>query len=471
MLVIFILISLLIPGRLWVDIRPSLDHGGEMAKRVQDVVLNSRTARMRLLPRHKPYFRLMADGVHLGYRRSTVPTRAGTWLVRRYRSEGQYETKLLAAADDTPDRVADGETILTFDQAQTVAREWARTQATIIRGEKALAKIESVRTAVVTYIAVRTTRAKKAGRDAELRLAHHVLSAPVADLDLLNLKEADLIKWREGLRRGGRGVKENALPIASATLARLLNDFRASLTLAARKAKAPADLLIQIKDGLRAPENHARAREKQVLSDVEVRRLVDASVALDDDFGALVIVLAATGCRFDQAARITVGDLQPEAGRVMVPTSKKGRGEKQTTHLAIPLPPDVIGLLVSLTAGRPSLSPLLLRWHHRQVTDHEKPGSLARWERAERRSWEDAAEMHRPWHAAVDAVGLSADLVPYCLRHSAIVRGLRAGLPVSLVAKAHDTSAAMIERHYGAFIIDASEDLLRRAVVPMMSVG
>jgi hypothetical protein len=75
--------------------------------------------------------------------------------------------------------------------------------------------------------------------------------------------------------------------------------------------------------------------------------------------------------------------------------------------------------------------------------------------------------MTRPWRATVAAAGLPAGLVPYCLRHSSIVRGLRAGLPVRLVAAAHDTSAAMIERHYGAFIVDATEDLLRRAVLPL----
>jgi hypothetical protein len=41
---------------------------------------------------------------------------------------------------------------------------------------------------------------------------------------------------------------------------------------------------------------------------------------------------------------------------------------------------------------------------------------------------------------------------------------------VRLVAAAHDTSMAMIEKHYGAFIVDATEDLLRRAMVPMAGV-
>jgi hypothetical protein len=35
------------------------------------------------------------------------------------------------------------------------------------------------------------------------------------------------------------------------------------------------------------------------------------------------------------------------------------------------------------------------------------------------------------------------------------------------VAAVHDTSGMMIEKHYGAFIVDATEDLLRRAMVPM----
>lgn len=37
-----------------------------------------------------------------------------------------------------------------------------------------------------------------------------------------------------------------------------------------------------------------------------------------------------------------------------------------------------------------------------------------------------------------------------------------------LVAAVHDTSTAMIEKHYGAFIVDAAEELLRR---PMMSMS
>ena len=62
---------------------------------------------------------------------------------------------------------------------------------------------------------------------------------------------------------------------------------------------------------------------------------------------------------------------------------------------------------------------------------------------------------------------MAAGTIPYSLRHSSIVRGLRAGLPVRLVAALHDTSSAMIERHYAAFIVDAMDELAARAVVPL----
>ncbi len=95
-----------------------------MAKRVQEVALGTRTARMKLIPRHRPYFRFVAHGVHVGYRRGTVVGRAGACLVRRYLNVGNYETASLGAADDNPDMPSDGNRILTFDQAQAAARDW-----------------------------------------------------------------------------------------------------------------------------------------------------------------------------------------------------------------------------------------------------------------------------------------------------------------------------------------------------------
>ena len=47
------------------------------------------------------------------------------------------------------------------------------------------------------------------------------------------------------------------------------------------------------------------------------------------------------------------------------------------------------------------------------------------------------------------------------------VRGLGAGLSVRHVAALHDTSSAMIERHYSAYIVDAMDELAAKAIVPL----
>jgi hypothetical protein len=59
-------------------------------------------------------------------------------------------------------------------------------------------------------------------------------------------------------------------------------------------------------------------------------------------------------------------------------------------------------------------------------------------------------------------------VIPYAFRHSSIVRGLRKGLPIQQVAKLHNTSVKMIERHYAKYIATALEDLARAAVVPLV---
>ena len=444
-----------------------------MGKRVKEVALNTRTARMKLAPRHKPYFRLIVEGLHLGYRRSAVANRAGAWLARRYVAGEGYETHHLGAADDLPeaDMPADGVRVLTFLQADAAARAWAREKSGAARAAAEAAKVVLVRDAVESYLAEREARDPRTGKDARLRLTHHVLGAPIAEKPLCELGKDDLEGWRKGLRQGGRAGKAKDAPLAPATVARLLNDLRAALTERAREAKAPADALAGIRKGLEAPKNFNRVREAQTLSDADVRRLIAACEDQDGDFGAMVLLLASTGARFDQLARVTVADFQPGGRRIMVPVSNKGNGDKQKTHTPVPLTDDVVARISPLTAGRRGHERLLVRWHHRQVAGDKKTGTLPAWERVERRPWEHAGEMARMWRAALNAVDLPKTYVPYALRHSSIVRMLKAGLAIKLVAEVHDTSAAMIDRHYGKWIVNSSEELLRNAAVSLASAA
>jgi hypothetical protein len=77
------------------------------------------------------------------------------------------------------------------------------------------------------------------------------------------------------------------------------------------------------------------------------------------------------------------------------------------------------------------------------------------------------SESPRPWQAIRERAGMR-QVISYALRHASIVRGLRKGLPIQQVAKLHNTSVKMIERHYAKYIATALEDLARAAVVPLV---
>jgi hypothetical protein len=51
------------------------------------------------------------------------------------------------------------------------------------------------------------------------------------------------------------------------------------------------------------------------------------------------------------------------------------------------------------------------------------------------------------------------------LRHSSIVRALLVNIPIRLIASLHNTSVAMIEKHYSKHIAEYADDLARVALL------
>ena len=91
-----------------------------MARTPLDQRLETRTSRLRLKPRRNPYFRSIAEGLAVGYRR--IKDKAGTWIVRRYVNQGRYEFHRIGTADDFAD--ADGGNVMSYPQAVEMARKW-----------------------------------------------------------------------------------------------------------------------------------------------------------------------------------------------------------------------------------------------------------------------------------------------------------------------------------------------------------
>lgn len=437
-----------------------------MAKTLKEAQLTTRNARQKLAA--GVHWRGIDPEVHLGYRKGK---RGGVWLVR-WRAGAGYRQDGLGTADD---EIAEG--TLPYVDAVKAARERvekARRDAQAVADGPA----QTVSSAILAYMVERDARESgRKGRpvrsDATHRLERYVVgkdargrrksanAAPLAEIVLHELNEGQLMAWR------------NALPaeLKGTTRQRLINDLKAALNGActAHRHRLPGTLPTIIKHGLGAVQiaNEATepvARENQILPDkvigkvIAAARAVDEAKGLDGDFYRLVVVLAGTGARFSQVARLRVGDVQPEKSRLMMPVSRKGRGGKSGST-PIPVAQDVLDALLPAITRRGRNEFLLERWRYKQ-----EAGSI-RWVRTERGPWTTPAEIVRHWAAIRDQAGLDAMVVPYALRHSSIVRGIRAGLPVHLVANLHDTSVAMIERHYGRWIADGLEDLAARAVV------
>ena len=163
----------------------------------------------------------------------------------------------------------------------------------------------------------------------------------------------------------------------------------------------------------------------------------------------MVEIAAVTGARISQLARLTIADLQDKRAnpRVMMPSSRKGR-KKRVERKPVPIPASLAGKLRQAAGSRPLDAPLLRKaggtpWHT-DPDDHLKP------------------------FAAVAAAAGLPGTTSYGLRHSSIVRGLLAGVPIRVVADIHDTSVAEIERTYSRFISHHADAVARAALLDPM---
>src|SRR5215831_15740606 len=100
----------------------SRERDSIMARKIRDSALESRSARLRLQIRRRPYSGpSLARGIALMYRRNKTN---GTWVLKASDGHGAYWTKGFALADDFED--SDGKAVLTFYEAQDAAKRLAR---------------------------------------------------------------------------------------------------------------------------------------------------------------------------------------------------------------------------------------------------------------------------------------------------------------------------------------------------------
>jgi integrase len=411
-----------------------------MARTLRDSTLDSRAARARLKARGKPYYRAIEEGLHLGYRRVKgrpgKPAAAGKWVLRHYVGDQKYLVETVGIADDLSD--ADGVAVLSFSQAQALARERMVRRAHHAAGKRGPLTVRDVIEDYLTYLDTN----RRSGRDARYRAEAQILPQ-LGDIEVESLTPQILRRWQADLvkgpprRRSKRGEKQAFGPTPSddeahrrrqATANRVLAILRAALTRAWRDGRIRSD------DAWRRVEafHGVAAARVRYLTIVEAQRLINAC---DPDFRRLVQAALATGARVSELTALRVADFDPNAATVTVRMAKSGRGR----HIV--LTEEGITLLRSFAAGRPGDAVLLTK--------------------ADGSAWPPQHQVSRMATACTRA-RIQPAIGFHALRHTYASHSIMNGVPLLVVARnLGHADGRMTEKHYGHLAASYIADAIR----------
>jgi integrase len=362
-------------------------------------------------------------GLYLLYRRNEV---IGAWIVRVCRV-GEEWTRRIADADDRDP--ANGGGIMDYwqaiDECKRIADAGKPTAGNTVRAA----------------LDAKKANLEESGKDpANITRILGYLPDKLVVKHLATLTDDDLKPFRDVLLAN---MKPNSAKRTIKAFRSALNFVADRDRLSRRPWNGPA---LKIEDSSDPADN-------VILDDHDRRAVRAAAHRYSEAFGLFVEVLDETGARSSQVARLVVDNLQPNfvdprtrerQPRLLMPVSRKGNGRKQITHRPVPISQALADKLAKFARAR---SGLLFT---------ETDGT----------SW---LEINLQWRfdGAIRGVKLNnaAKVTAYSLRHTSITRQLLAGVPTAIVARLHDTSAVMIEKHYSAFIADHT-DAMARATLP-----
>ena len=409
-----------------------------MARKVRNSSLETRSARARLKTAHKPYYRLIEPGLHVGYRKNA--SGPGAWIVRRYTGNGNYTAEnirtadgALIVADDFTE--ADGHAVLTFGQAQ----ERAKAHRPADRQSKGPYTVTDALHDYLEYLEG-DGRSPHLIRDVRSRAAVHILPA------LATTRAAALTTDR--LRRWCAGVAKSAPRLRTGKGKPLQYRAAADGDEAKRRRRSSANRTWTV---LRAALNHA-FRDGKIASDTAWRKVqpfrnVDAARiryltvaegkrlinAADPEFRPLVQAALASGCRYGELIRLQVHDFNPDSGTIVIRQSKSGKPR----HVV--LTDEGAALFTQLAAGRSGSERLLRR------TDGEP--------------WKSSHQIRRMAEVCSRAK-IEPAISFHGLRHTYASLAVMNGTPLLVVAKnLGHADTRMVERHYGhlapSYVADA----------------
>ncbi len=277
---------------------------------------------MKLGVRKEPYWRLVSEGCHVGYYRGA---RVGKWVARfRHPGSGSaYAKTTVGEADDVRD--ADGEMILSFEQADAAARRWFN-EVAYGGGSRTAVTVGDALDAYVKGFTGKSFASTKARVDAILRpaLGHlKILSLTrktVSDWHKARAQSSAMLRTRKGAEKRNEraAVTDEAVRSRRATANRDLTVLKAALNrFAEDHSGLPVNAWREVK-----PFKGVDNAKLRYLSDDEARRLVNAC---DAEFKPMVQASLLTGARYGELATIRVSDIDLRARTMWLRETKAGK--------------------------------------------------------------------------------------------------------------------------------------------------
>lgn len=398
-----------------------------MARTVRDAKLDTRTSRLKLAPRAKPYWRALESGLHLGYRRPKAGS--GVWIIRRFVGEGRYDEARIGQADDFDD--ADEKAVFSFNGAQDVARDRRQAAKHVELGIQPDAGPYTVADAIRDYFEARERRGSK-GIEADRKSSSARILPDLGAIEVARLTTKRIRDWHSGLAKSAKLVRTKAIAKKRATRAIDADDADA-----VRARRSTANRVLTI---LKAALNHAYGEERAA-SDEAWRKVkpfaeVDAPVvrflttdectrlinACGRDFRALVRGALLTGCRYGELTRMETADFNREAATITVRLSKAGKPR----HVV--LTDEGRRLFETLTAGREA----------RQLVFRRDDGG----------AW-GPSHQARPIADASATAKIKPAATFHILRHSYASALAMRGVPMGVIAaQLGHADTRMTEKHY-----------------------
>ena len=402
-----------------------------MARTAQNPRVVNRSGRTKLAIRRDPYWHLIAEGQHLGYRRNES---GGTWIARCYSREQGRRFQSLGSADDTAP--ANGTHVLSFQQALEAAQTWL---ASVARADASGLHVGpyTIADAASEWLS-RWRGSERSKATSEANVRYRILPV-LGSIEVRKLTRRQVEAWLHDLATKPPIKVERRLaapkklsPSRRSKIAydptdpetqrkrkdtanRVFNDLRALLTHAYEHQRADSKAAWETVakfEGVDAPKN-------EYLSTDEASRFIRSC---PPDFRDLVHLALISGCRYGELCDLRVAAFIQRDKTITVMQSKTGKLKR------IFLTDDEANFVAGLAYGKNATDFLL--------------------HRCDGKPWDRSHQQHRMKHVLKQA-GIKRHIRFHDLRHTFASLLIQSGASIEVIAnQLGHSGTAMAIKHY-----------------------